>query len=130
MTAMDAMNFQNHIIYLLVAMFLSGCSLPFLGAEGQSSEEFAHYVEGVFKLQNGLSSQMMALADSDEKPKNATALAKAEQTMQKECEPLNEYASRDTEGLTVDLVLKTRVAQSAKACETAAKALQALLAVH
>jgi hypothetical protein len=114
----------------LLTIILSGCSIPFFsgyGGTGQTREEFSRYVENVFKLQNSMSSQMMALADSDEKPKNIDALLQAEQRMQKQCEALNEYATLDSEGSSVSLLLQSRVEQSAKDCETAAKELQVLL---
>lgn len=119
------------VMGLLMAMLLSGCSLPFFsgyGANGQTREEFTRYVENVFKLQNSMTSQMMALSENDEKPKNIDALLQAEQRMQKQCESLNEYASLDSEGSSASLLLQRRVEQSAKDCETAAKDLQSLLA--
>lgn len=115
---------------LLMAVILSGCTMPFFGGygeKGQTREEFARYVEGVFKLQNSMTSQIMALADSDDKPANLDALLQAEQRMQKKCEALNEYAARDSDGLSSGLLLQSRVAQSAKDCETSAKEVQALL---
>ncbi len=115
------------LIALLITMLLSGCSLPFFGDNGQNSEEFAQYVERVFKLQNGLSSQLMALADEDDKPANYEALLQAEQNMRKQCEALNEYATLDSEGSSTGLALKTQVAQSAKGCEASAKQLQLLM---
>lgn len=118
------------LIGLLITLNLSACSLPFFsgyGAKGQTREEFTRYVEEVFKLQNSMSSQMMALADSDEQPKNMAALSQAEQRMQKMCESLNEYAALDSEGSSASLLLQRRVEQSAVDCEKAAKDLQALL---
>jgi hypothetical protein len=115
---------------LLMALVLSGCTIPFFGGygeKGQTTEEFAHYVESVFKLQNSMTSQIMALADSDEKPANIDVLLQAEQVMQKKCEALNEYAARDSDGQSTGLLLQNRVAQSAKDCETSAKEAQALL---
>ncbi|MDD1610924.1 MAG: hypothetical protein LUO95_10120, partial [Methylococcaceae bacterium] len=105
------MSFQG-VIGLLMAMLLSGCSLPFFsgyGANGQTREEFTRYVENVFKLQNSMTSQMMALAENDEKPKNIDALLQAEQRMQKQCEALNEYATLDSEGSSASLLLQRRV---------------------
>jgi hypothetical protein len=115
---------------LLITIVLSGCSLPFFSGYGgtdKTREEFTRYVEDVFKLQNSMSSLMMALADNDEKPKNIDALLQAEQRMQKQCEALNEYATLDSEGSSASLLLQRRVEQSAKDCETAAKDLQKLL---
>jgi hypothetical protein len=118
------------VIGLLITMILPACSLPFFsgyGADGQTREEFTRYVETVFKLQNHLTSEMMAITENDEKPSNLPALSQAEQTMQKKCEALNEYAALDSEGSSASLLLQRRVEQSAKDCETAAKDLQALL---
>jgi hypothetical protein len=115
---------------LLMTMTLSACSLPFFsgyGANGQTREEFTHYVEAVFKLQNSMTSEMMALTENNEKPANLDALLQAEQRMQKMCEALNEYAALDSEGLSAGLLLQRRVEQSAKDCEKAAKDLQVLL---
>ncbi|CAG0941932.1 hypothetical protein BROC_01653 [Candidatus Brocadiaceae bacterium] len=118
---------QHRVISISLSLILSGCTLPFMTIDGKSTEEFAHYVEDVFRLQNSMTSQIMAIGDSDEKPKNFDVILQSEQTMQKQCEPLNEYATRDIEGLSVDLALQKRVADSAKNCETAAKAVKKLL---
>ena len=122
--------YVQRLMVLLIAAALSGCTIPFFsgyGENGQTQEEFAHYVENVFKLQNSMTSQIMALSDSDDKPANFDTLLQAEQSMQKKCEALNEYATRDSEGLSTGLLLQNRVAQSAKDCETAAKEVQTLL---
>jgi hypothetical protein len=115
---------------LLMTIILSGCSLPFFsgyGANGQTREEFSRYVEEVFKLQNRMTSKMMAFAEEDEKPTNLDTLLQAEQRMHKNCEALNEYAERDSDGLSVGLLLQRRVEQTAVDCEKAAKELQTLL---
>lgn len=110
---------------VVISLMLSACSVPFLN--GMSTEEFAAYVEQVFKLQNSMTTQIMALGDEEEKPKNFDAILQSEQQMQKQCAALNEYATRDIDGVEVDLALKTRVADSAKTCEAAAKNTQKLL---
>jgi hypothetical protein len=117
----------------LMTIILSGCSLPFIsgyGANGQTREEFSRYVEEVFKLQNSLTSKMMAMAENDEKPANLDALTQAEQRMQKNCEALNEYAERDSDGLSVGLLLQRRVEQTAVDCDKAAKVLQGMFIKH
>ena len=111
---------------LLITILLSGCGLLF-GENGQNNEDFAQYVERVFRLQNSLSSQIIALTDEDDKPANFDALLQAEQTMRKQCEALNDYATLDSEGGSPSLALKTQVAQSAKSCESSAKQLQILM---
>lgn len=116
-----------HLISISLILTLSGCTLPFITIDGKNTEEFAHYVEEVFKLQNNMTSEIMTIADSDDKPKNFDTILQAEQNMQQHCEALNEYAVRDIDGLTVDLALKNRVMKSAKDCEIAAKAVQKLL---
>jgi hypothetical protein len=121
----NVMRLQS-LIALLITMLLSGCGL-FFGGNGQNDEDFAQYVERVFKLQNGLSSQLIALTDEDDKPANFDALLQAEQNMRKQCEALNQYATLDSEGASASLALKAQVAQSAKSCEASAKQLQILM---
>lgn len=123
----NVMRLQS-LIALLITMLLSGCSL-FFGGNGQNNEDFAQYVERVFKLQNGLSSQLIALSDEDEddKPANFEALLQAEQNMRKQCEALNQYATLDSDGASASLALKAQVAESAKSCEASAKQLQILM---
>jgi hypothetical protein len=47
---------------MLVTLMLSACATPFWGGygpNGQTKEEFSHYVEGVFRLQNSMTSEIM-----------------------------------------------------------------------
>lgn len=96
------------------------------GGNGQSREEFAHYVEEVFRLQNRMTSEVMMLQDSDD-AKNSESLLLAEQRMQKKCDPLNEYVSLNADGLSTGIFLHRRVEQSAKDCERAAREVESLL---
>ena len=53
------------LMLMSIMLILSGCSTPFLGgygAKGQSREEFTRYVEGVFRLQNSMTSEIMAFS--------------------------------------------------------------------
>jgi hypothetical protein len=121
-------NFSG-LMLMSITLMLSGCAMPFLGsygANGQSKEEFTHYVEGVFRLQNSITSEIMALPETDD-AKNHDALLQAEQKMQEACGPLNEYASRESEGLSIGLFLRRRVGKSAIDCEQAAQKVKSLL---
>lgn len=73
-----------------------------------------------------MTSQAMMLLDNDE-AKKPEELIQAEQHMQHACADLNEYVSRDLDGLDSDLFLRRRVEQSAIDCEQAAKAVKPLL---
>lgn len=73
-----------------------------------------------------MTSQAMMLLDNDE-AKKPEELIQAEQHMQHACADLNEYVSRDLDGLDSDLFLRQRVEQSAIDCEQAAKAVKPLL---
>jgi hypothetical protein len=108
---------------------LSGCAAPFWGGygeNGQTKQEFSHYVEGVFRLQNSMTSEIMAFLETDDKS-NHDDLLRAEQHMQEACAPLNEYASRESEGLSTGLFLSRRVEKSANDCEKAALKVKSLL---
>jgi hypothetical protein len=114
---------------MLIMLMLSGCATPFLGgygAKGQSREEFTRYVEGVFRLQNSMTSEIMAFLETDD-AKNHDDLLEAEQHMEEACGPLNEYASRESEGLNIGFFLSRRVEKSAIDCEHAALKVKSLL---
>ena len=117
------------LMLMWVTLMLSGCGTAFFGnygAKGQSKEGFTRYVEGVFKLQNSLTSEINDYLETDDKS-NHDDLLKAEQHMQEACAPLNEYASRESEGLDAGLFLSRRVEQSAIDCEQAAQKVKLLL---
>ncbi len=109
-----------------MASIISGCAIGGYGANGQSREDFEHHVEEVFRLQNQMASEVMMLLENDA-PKKPEALIQAEQHMQQVCADLNEYASRDIDGLSIGFFLSRRVEKSAIDCEQAALAIKPLL---
>jgi hypothetical protein len=123
----DLVNLRS-LIMVAVAALLSGCATAFFGygANGQSREEFGRHVEEVFRLQNRMTSQVMMLLESDE-VKNPDDLLRAEQRMEQICSSLNEYASRDIDGLNIGFFLQRRVEKSAIDCEQAAREVESLL---
>lgn len=92
------------------------------GEDRQTLAAFAQRVEDVFKFQNSMTNEVMLL---DNKP--TAAILEAEDKMHAACEPLDEYASREIDGLSADFTLQKRVEQTAISCEKAAKQLQTLL---
>ena len=124
----NLVNFPG-LMLMSVTLMLSGCATPFFGgygANGQTREEFTRYVESVFRLQNSMTSEIMELMETDDKS-NHDDLLKAEQRMQEACGPLNEYASRESEGLNIGFFLSRRVEKSAIDCEHAALKVKSLL---
>ena len=104
-------------------LLLSGCSTPLLGrygAKGLTKEAFTHYVEEVFRLQNSMTSELMALQESDD-VNNREALLKAELAMQEACAPLNEYVSRESDGGNAGISLGQQIEKTAADCEQAAQ---------
>ena len=121
-------NFSG-LMLVSVTLMLAGCSMPFFGgygARGQTKEEFTRYVEGVFRLQNSMTSEIMAYLETDISDNHADLL-EAEQHMREACGPLNEYASRESEGLNTGFFLSRRVEKSAIDCEQAALKVKSLL---
>lgn len=109
---------------MTVALLL-GCNTMLLGSYGeqnQTLEAFAQRVENVFKFQNSMTNAVMLLETEP-----SETILDAEQKMQLVCEPLNEYASREIDGLSADFALQKRVEQTAVSCEKAAQQLQSLL---
>ena len=108
---------------MMLTLFLSGCSFPFgggYGENGQTKEEFARYVESVFKFQNQMTSKVMMLLEGGDDLSNYEEILLAEQHMHEICKPLNDYAARENDGLSVGLLLRRRVEKSAVACDKAA----------
>ncbi|MGZ8136804.1 MAG: hypothetical protein ACXW1W_07515 [Methylococcaceae bacterium] len=108
---------------------LPGCAVPYLGEIGvknQSREDIAHYVEDVFRLQNNMTSEVMMLIENND-INNPDKLLQAEQQMQQMCKPLNEYVSREVDGLKNGFFLRWRLEESAKDCEQAAQHVKSLL---
>lgn len=111
----------------MFALLLPGCGWLWgsYGTKGQSREDFEHYVETVFRLQNSLTSELM-LQGTDEL-KNPERVQQAEQHMRKQCESLNEYVARDVDGQSSGFMLRRRVEKTAVECERAAKDLESLI---
>lgn len=116
------------LVFMMMA--LMGCAVLFekgYGANRLPREEFERYVEEVFRLQNNMTSEVMMLMESEGNGQSYTALIRAEQHMHEICAPLNEYASRNSEGLNVGLLLSHAVEKSAVDCERAARQVESLL---
>ena len=112
-----------------IPLFLCSCQGVLTGKYGeysQSQEEFARYVEDVFRLQNQLTTEVMMLGGVDESDEY-DALLQAEQNMHAICDPLNEYATKELDGASIGYLLRRRVERSAVACERAAKEVGAKL---
>lgn len=117
------------VMLMLAALILSGCSMPFwggYGAHGQTKDEFSRYVEGVFRLENSMTSEIMEFLENEGTNKHDDLLA-AEHRMDEACGPLNEYASRESEGLSIGVFLSRRVEQTVSDCEQAALKVKSLL---
>jgi hypothetical protein len=115
---------------IVIAGLLQGC-MPFsmgsYGPDGQSREAFEQRVEAAFRLQNRMTSEVMVLQEGDVVPKDQEAILQAEQLMEKKCSYLNEYVSRDIDGLSEGFLLQRRVEKSLLDCETATHSVEALL---
>ncbi len=123
-------NFRR-LAVALMALLLTACTSSLWGGygdDGLSKEEFTRYVENVFRKQNNLTSQAMMLMEGDADNNEYAPLLLAEQNMHKACRFLNEYASRDKDGLSIGLLLQRDVEKTAPDCEKTAKKLAALLA--
>jgi hypothetical protein len=117
------------LLILMLISLLAGCVWPGVGnlsGTGLSKEEFARYVEEVFRFQNRMTSEVMMLTATDEGG-DSPGLLKSEQRMQQVCAPLNEYVSRDIDGLGNGLSLQRQVVKSAFDCDRAAHEVERLL---
>jgi hypothetical protein len=121
------------VIVLATVVCLQGCA-PFMtwgyGPDGQTREEFERRVEAAFKLQNKMTSEVMVIQSDGSDTQYHAPIIQAEQVMEKNCSYLNEYASRDIDGLSKSLSLLRHVENSVVACEASARKVEALLKSH
>lgn len=118
--------FKKLVIVINIALLL-GCNTMLLGSYGeqnQTFDAFAQRVETIFKFQNSMTNAVMSLETEP-----SEAILEQEQKMYAACESLNEYASREMDGLSADFTLQKRVEQTAVSCEKVAQQLQSLLSL-
>lgn len=116
----------------VIAGLLNGCvSLIWgYGPDGESREEFEHRVEAAFRLQNRMTSEVMAIQSDGSDPKLHEPIILAEQVMEKNCSYLNEYVSRDIDGQNKSIFLLRHVENSVSDCESSAQKVEILLKNH
>lgn len=120
-------------ISVLLIFLLQGCALT-AKVDGDksrlSSQDFAQYVEAVFRLQNSITSDLMSLQAEDEEV-DQSLLLKAEQSMREACAPLNSYVSKEMDGTSTGFFtrffLKNKIEKSAIECEKCANEVRLLL---
>ena len=116
----------------LLSGLLYGCG-SFLwgyGPDKQPRVEFERRVEAAFRLQNRMTSEVMVIQSDGSNPKEHEPIIQAEQVMEKNCNDLNDYVSRDIDGKVKSILLLRRVENSVLACETSARKVEELLKVH
>jgi hypothetical protein len=116
----------------ILSGLLHGCG-SFLwgyGPDGQPRDEFEHRVEAAFRLQNRMTSEVMVIQSDGSNPKEHEPIIQAEQVMEKNCNDLNDYVSRDIDGKNKSILLIRRVENSVLACETSAQKVEELLKTH
>ncbi|MGR8981354.1 MAG: hypothetical protein ACU84H_14855 [Gammaproteobacteria bacterium] len=119
---------SKKIMFPVLWGLLSGCVAPFGGyiPFGHSRKEFEHYVEEVFRFENNLTSQVMMLHYAGEID-GQDPILRAERTMHQVCKPLNDFVSREMEGLSAGYFLSRRVMNTAMDCDHEAHELKKLL---
>lgn len=77
-----------------------------------------------------MTSEVMVIQSEGSDPQFHAPIIQAEQVMEKDCSYLNEYASRDIDGLSKSILLLRHVETSVVACEVAARKVEELLKTH
>jgi hypothetical protein len=92
-------------------------------------EEFAKYVEHVFRYHNQVMAELIeSAAERDEhSSKTFQELTRAEKQMVTLCEPLNEVVTETLSGENIGLNLKMKLVEAAPACESATQHVDKLL---
>ena len=97
--------------------------------EYKTKDEFAVYVEEVFRYHNGVVNDLItATAFMDERALDEDSpLVRAEETMADTCWPLNDAVSAMIEGRDLGFFHKMKLLEAVPACERASRRLEALL---
>lgn len=111
------------LLALTGSEFLTGCSL-FQDIWEQDS--IAEYGESVFRRQNLITSQIM-MSEVELSAANTQKLQQAETQMQKDCKLLNEYASREMDNASMDLLFQKQVRDSIPGCDASIQKIEVLL---
>jgi hypothetical protein len=123
--------FPSYLLFAVVVATVTSCaSLWGYGPDGQTREDFERRVEKAFRLQNSMTSEIMAIQSDGTDRKEHLPIIQAEQLMEKNCSDLNEYASRDMDGQSKSIFLLKRVENSVDDCELAARKVEQLLNAH
>jgi hypothetical protein len=92
-------------------------------------EEFAKYVEHVFRYHNQIMAELIESAADREDitSKSYQDLTRAEKQMVTLCEPLNEVVTESLSGENIGFTLKMKLVEAAPACESATQQVDKLL---
>ncbi len=123
----------RHLAPVIIASMV-GCTsvqlrYPDGSTEYKTEDEFAIYVEKVFRFHNGVVNDLItATAFMDESDLDADSpLVRAEETMASTCWPLNDAVSAAIEGRDLGFFRKMKLLEAVPACERASQHVQALL---
>ncbi len=113
----------RRLVLLFVAV-VAGCATAVTTVDGRrlqiSAPEFRAYVEGVFREQNRVATELgFALEDAAEGSARAQTLSAAEDGLLAACADLNELATLRRDDRRTGLGLKIDTANSAPRCEAA-----------
>lgn len=116
-----------------VAVLAAACSsvqvrYPDGRTEYQSRDEFAAYVETVFRYQNRVVNDLiLATSLGAVEASEDAALVRAEREMARACQPLIETVAAELEGRRVGLLQQLTLPSAVPACEVASRRLELLL---
>ncbi|WP_125468942.1 hypothetical protein [Methylomagnum ishizawai] len=121
---------QRYLALVALAAALGGCAtVATHGANGKpmtlSQEEFARYVERVFRHHNQVMNALIEAEDAEDAEDGA--LAAAEARMTEACDPLNEVVSESLSGASADLQTQMALIDAVPACEAATRIVEGLL---
>jgi hypothetical protein len=118
----------------VAALSLAGCqTITTHTANGEklvmTQEEFAKYVEHVFRYHNQVMNELIEAAEdrSEQDPEEAKELSAAEAKMIEICHPLNETVAEALSGQSVGLKTEMELPDAVPACEEASHIVDELI---
>ena len=106
---------------------LSACAIFTSGSKIVDQEALEIELEDLFMRQNNASSEVMMLTMDEPDAEEFEDLLEAEQQMREVCDPLNEYAVRELEQLSLGLMLQNRILDAMDDCDDATTQVESLI---
>jgi hypothetical protein len=114
-------------VLLIFFLNLTGCALLSSAPKIVTQQTLKNQLEELFRRQNKATSEVMMFTMDEPDAEVFEELLEAEQQMLQACDPLNEYAVRELDQLSLGIMLKNKVLAAMDDCEDATELVEIVI---